>query len=331
MLTGVCAPNSPITDDDIEIMRLSGAQSVKLMSTEGTQHSPQDIFRIRAVVPDMQFMVRLKDSLWSRFKAGPDGKVIRNAVGDAVTEQYYPSAESLATNYLNTIRMWYRFGVRWFQVDCEPNLLWRRDPFGPMQFCWFMRRGISQLRQALKAEMMDDVKLISPPFSFSPALFHLGPPNPTDFTLDDWKAAFVNTDRGAQIPFFRIFDAVGAHPYFQSEHQMLDPTYGANFSTLHDWSQGMDIVVTEWACSMTDAFPQPKQADIEAEMVRLYPKWLYNVRLNHPYVLAPYLFIVGGTKEWGGFKVTTPVAQAIGKTLKSSRHSTIPNNEWRAE
>lgn len=286
--------NAAFTFEDLELLKLGGFDGVKLYATDGTRHTVEDAALLRAAGAK-RLCVRLPDTVHE------DGR--------------YPSSEEYAHRCKDIINeFYYRAGVKTFQVDNEPNLLWLTFNYGPWQYQYFMRRAIPLLRSLVPL----DVRLISPPLSFAPGLWSLGFPNPGMWILDDWLAAFGWTDGGRMPAMYRLFDAVGAHPYFQSERQLYDPSYGGCFQTMRYRSGGMPVVCLEWGCSIHQAVMSDgaryTDEGVEIARARLYPQWLRWVESEHPYVEGSYLFILpGATPDWAGFFLTERGARAIAR------------------
>jgi hypothetical protein len=69
---------------------------------------------------------------------------------------------------------------------------------------------------------------------------------------------------------------------------------------------GKQVVVCEWANSLTDLVPRPDAGVVRAEMARSYPLYVEQLRREltpggQPMVVAAYMYILGGTGEWAGF------------------------------
>lgn len=65
-----------------------------------------------------------------------------------------------------------------------------------------------------------DVVLVSPRLSFSPRLWHHDSNHPSDFTLDEWFAAYSWKDPGSpnaegRVSLWRVFSYEGATVYWQ--------------------------------------------------------------------------------------------------------------------
>lgn len=290
-LVGLHSPNAPFTSADFDIVRIMQAQSVKLLSTAGTQHTPDDVARLRALGVG-HFTVRLRDS------REPDGHI--------------PSYWEYAAHCIIGIQAFYAVGVRNFQVDNEPQYLWAQQDVGPWQYQWFIKRAVPIIRQNVPG----DVRLISPPLSFSPALWSHGPQNPTAWLLDDWFAAFAYTDGGQEPSVYSLFDAVGANCYFQSDRQMRDPSFGECWETVHGKSGGKPVVILEWASSaneLTDAEGNPRYTPAQVEALRIaqYPEYLARAK-DSGVVEASYVYIsAGATPDWADFRVTPNLARAM--------------------
>lgn len=292
-LSGLHAPNAGLTSEDYRIVRLMASPSVKLMATAGTQHTPADLLALRTFgVPD--FTVRVRDT------REPDGR--------------YPGAQEYVDAVVPTVRVFYALGVRRFQVDNEPNHpgMWDQQGFGPWQYQYFMRHVVGLLRAVLPP----DVILVSPPLSFSSALWGLGGGNPTPYTLDDWFAAFHWTDGGSKPNLWRIFSEAGANVYWLSERQMRDTSYGLAYEQIHARSGGMRVCVCEYANSATRDYgpggvPRWTLQQVNEARRQQYPVWLGEAQESGE-VSRAYLYIApGSTPDWADFRVTDAVAAAV--------------------
>lgn len=286
MLHGAHAPNASFTQADYDILRTGKFRSVKLMH----YHTAIEVGGCRAMgVTD--FTMRLPDS--------------RRADGN------YYNAEDYVALCIPIMRRNYVLGIKWYQVSNEDQFLWVTREFGPWQAQWWYRRVVPMLR----AGMPPDVKLISPAMSFAPSLWSHGPQNPTQNTLDDWLAAYMWTSAGTIPSFFSLWDSVGVDSYWQNERQMRDPSFGRNYEVVHQKSGGMRVDVCEWASSaheLVNADGTPKLTPQEVEAIRIaqYPDWLSDAD-SEGYVRAAHCYLVGGTQDWQGFRVTQAVAHSM--------------------
>lgn len=290
MLSGFHAPNSAFTEDDYRVINLMGAQSAKLLQTSGTQHTAADTARLRTEGVN-HFCVRLPDSVRPDGKIGPDWEY--------------------AGDLIRLVIMWHSLGVRWFQIDNEPNWTWVSQELGPFQYQWYMKR----VMRIVRSNVPGDVVLIAPPLSFAPALWTHGEQNPTKHTLDEWLAAYMWTDGGREPSLFAWFHLASAHPYWQSDRQLHDPSFGRCYDVIHQKSGGMEVVCPEYGFSghlLTNVEGEPLYTPEQVDDIRArhYAMFLENARAEG-YVPAAYTFLVGGTSDWTGFQLTERVARAM--------------------
>lgn len=295
MISGLHGPNSAFEAADYLVVGASGAQSIKLLHTESTQHSFDEVRTLQGLgITD--FVTRLADS------KKLDG-IIR---GD----------DEWAAELAGVINEAYAQGLRVFSICNEPNWMHTKRGFGPQEYVWYIKRVVLRLRALIPR----DVRLISPPLSFSPRLWHHDSGNPTDFVLDEWLAAFAWKDPRAsnaedRLALWDAFDAAGATVYWQYARQMQDPSFGACYRTIHDRSGGKPIVVLEWASSaneLEDSNGKPlyTPGEVEALRVAQYPDWLEQAAASG-IVAAAYAFLVGGTTQWLGFRISARLARAL--------------------
>lgn len=279
MQIGAHMANRDLTPEHYERFGAGKFSAAKLMHTAGTKHRVEDVAVLRAMGAQ-HFVVRLPDS------QRPDGR--------------YPGAREYAEEMAAVIFEFWMAGVWWFQMDNEPQFQWNRLEYGPWQYQSFMRAVMSHLRSLVP----QGVRLICPPLSFAPMLWKRDPGNPTPHTLDEWLSAYSWTGhRGELRPLWHLFDAASAHPYWQSERQLKDPSYGGCFQVVHQRSDGLPVVCLEWGNSLCQKQPAPPQGEIDRLMAEQYPEWL---RWAHgfDYVAGSYVFILGpSTPDWRGFWV----------------------------
>lgn len=300
MLNGIHWANRDTQPGDTARFMLGKFDAVKLLATQATQHVGE-VGEIRDILPTCTFVVRLWDSLWrDPTDPGNDAKA------------RYPGDDELALHWFNQITLYYRLGVRLFQCDCEPNRLWLRAGYGPDNYAAYMKIVIRRLRARLRAAGMTDVKLIAPPLSWDPGMWRLDPTrkiNPSEFVLDDWRYAYWWHD--ANTPsLWSVFDYASAHPYWQFDRQMFDPSYGACFEEVHADSGGMDVWCLEYGCSLWyQEHPPDLQTVYRAQQLQ-YPAWIEWAE-QFEYLKGSMLFINGGS--WSGFNLQPSTAVAIGK------------------
>lgn len=289
-LQGLHAPNKSWTEADYDVIRAMQAQSVKLLTITGCQHTVDDVTRLKAIGVQ-HFTVRLWDS--------------RDASGRILGDVEY------ANKCIATIQQFYKAGVRLFQTDNEPNFQYLTQEAGPWQYQWLMKRVVPLIRAAVPA----DVKLISPPLSFSPAFWAHGGANPGVWLLDEWFAAFMFTNSGKEPSLWSLFDFVGANCYWQNDRQMGDPSFGECWEVVSQKAGGKRVVVLEWASSAhqltnPDGSSRYWPAQVEALRIAQYPPYLARLE-DSGLVEASYAYLIGGTADWQGFKIDTALGRAM--------------------
>ena len=313
MLSGLHAPNTAIQAVDRAVMQAGHFDTVKLWSAV---HGPDDVDRVRAVLPQATIMVRL-----------PDFPVpnVPNLPGTYAAEAW------------NVISAFHSRGVTLFQVGNEPQYDYRyrkgyRNPgepqawagaedWGPGQFCFYMRESMHQLWQRIWIAQWWDVRLVSPPLSWSPGMWSLGQYNPTAWTLDQWRSAFKSAPppprKGEYAQwqpgksFYQLFSCVGSNVYWTSEDKIADPSFGASYGELWRDSGGMDVVVCEYGLDTRGA-KQPISADQrQAMFASQYHQWL-DLLSAAPYAEAAYCFVSpGATPDWDAFKISPQTATSM--------------------
>ena len=325
MKVGLHYPNSPDTVAALRVASAMGAESVKLLYTEGTHHTLQDLLALHAV-GITHVLVRLRDSVYHR----PDGST------------YIPFLTRYAQDLLDDILLWYERGVREFSVDNEPNWLWTTPVLGPSDYVWYMKRVLALVREGLLRHGATGVILVSPPLSWSPALWQHDPEgtppeerlNPTSWVLNDWTAAYSAINPQAEeaherFPFWASFDRVGCTVYWQFGQDVRNPSYGASWYEAYLRSGYRRIVVLELGQTANRLY----HTDPEGNVVPIFtPQQLYRNRVvqyrdwlywagGSGIVEGTYFWIAqGATDEWRGELVTVDLAREIAKGgMDSSR------------
>ncbi len=295
MISGLHAPNASFTGEDYLVVQAAKARTVKVFHTEATRHSFEEVQTLRGLgVTD--FVTRLADSK----KA--DGTIR----GDV----------EWAMELADDINFAYAQGRRVFSICNEPNWMHTRKGFGPQEYVWYIKRVVLRLRPLIP----EGVILVSPPLSFSPALWNHDEHNPTDFTLDEWFAAYAWKDEHSPNPEDRVslwdvFQLAGATVYWQSARQMLDPSFGACYRRVHQESAGKKVVVLEWASSAhelvnKDGSPRYTPEEVEALRLDQYPEWIQQAEASG-IVVAAYCYLVGGTFHWVGYRISERLARVM--------------------
>jgi hypothetical protein len=233
----------------------------------------------------------------------------------------YPSPEEYASYFVGVVNEFYPVGVRLFECSNEDQYLWDSLDYGPWQEQQFFRNTLPIIRRSIP----DDVKLISPAMSFSPALWNHNPNNPTEWVLDDWFAAYQWTDAGRKPMFWHLFDYVGANVYFTTADRLRDPSYGMSYKQLHERSQGMPVVVCEYGSSAHLIFDNGvrRYTDEQVDAIRCetYPAWLEDAH-SEGYVHSAHAFIMNPTPDWRGYEISPAVAAAVKMWAESKQEPT---------
>lgn len=319
MLRGLHYPNS---NDTVEALRVAGAmraESVKLLHTEGTVHTLQDLLALQEIGV-RHFLVRLRDSLYR--------------LSDGST--YIPRDTVYANDLVRDILLWYGRGVREFSICNEPNWLHTGALFGPVQYAWYMKRVVLLVREGLRAAGATGVILVSPPLSWSSALWHRDPAgtpedrrvNKTEWTLNEWTDAFSAADPQApdpndRIPFWLFWDCIGATVYWQHRGDVRNPSYGASWFELYGRAAFKRIVALEvgqTANRLTDEHGNPRfSADqIRAQRAIEYRDWMYwtggaNIVGGAYFWIAPR-----STDEFRGEEIDVLLAREMAKGGRDS-------------
>lgn len=289
MNTGAHMANGPIAPEDLRLFTIGDFRAGKVMH----YHHAADVLNVKT--------------------AG--GEVVH--VTARLPDFPLPNTSDLPGVYarmcMESIRRMYPVGVRDWQVDNEPQYTWGNLRAGPWRYQYYMRLAVEELRHSIAAAGFEGVRLLSPPLSWSPALWRkdLGSGNPTDWTLDEWLQAFTYRPYAGAPNMWQCFDGVSANCYWQNERQMKDGSFGAHFIRLHEMAGGqLPIVITEAGNSLRDKKPRPTDAEIEAAQVRDYPAYVDYVSM-YPFVESVHFFILGGTDDWAGFHLTEPICEAL--------------------
>lgn len=308
LLSSAHGPNGPWQPEDFDLVEAGGFDAVKLMASD---HRREDIpFLRRKGV--RHFTLRLRNSLWEEIRTDPQGNPYK--------ESRFPSADDYARAALDDIL---RFSPEapdlWVQLDCEANWQWTRLGYGPQNYAFWLRRTVAILREALTDHDLPNVKLISPPLSYSPALWNRDAPgtppeervNPTDFVLNDWLAVYEGLDEGGKKvanSLYSLFDIAGCNCYWQSVRQMYLDNFGSVFAQLLHRAEGMPISILEYGCDLP---PEATPQDRETARRLTYPLFLLWAESCSPLILEAAGYLVGGTPDWEYFRMTTAVAAAI--------------------
>jgi hypothetical protein len=240
-------------------------RAVKLMP----YHNPEDVAILRSIGCEY-FLVRLPDSV------APDGR--------------WKGMVEWANECEDVIAKFSRVGVKRYQLDNEPNVVW--PVASAATWRWLTNGVLERLRRSPRVP--SDTLLGLAPLSWNPAT---------------WRSV-----EDVWIPEQRkLLDAhqfVCVHSYWQAAKHYNDPSFGGNVTHWHDalLPSNKPYVITEWASSVHETGLPPEQ--VEALRVQQYPQWLEWVGTK-PYVEAAFLFILGGSNDWQGYWPTRGVLHAM--------------------
>lgn len=275
MFSGAHAPNSHFMDADFATVELMAARSVKLMP----YHTLDDVARLRALGVE-HFTVRLPDSVWPRLNG-----------------EYIPSFFDYANQALKSIAYFYHgAGITDMTIDCEPNISWRpHTGYGPWQYRAWLTDVLGYLRPRVPAA----VRLGLPPMSFAERYEPL-----------KWLGPLIDTATAC--------DFVCVNAYWQSNRQgrenilagpMTWRQFGGCVEWYHDWQPELPLQVVEWGNSIHEQ-PWFTREQVDAFRREQYPLYVEYLR-GLGYVEAAHVYLVGGTPDWEGFRVTPAVARAM--------------------
>lgn len=234
-------------------------------------HTPDDVARVREAGAE-HIVVRLWDSEF----AGADGR------------KYLPSFTDYAHRAVSTIRAFYSLGVRDFQMDNEPNITWPEHGQNEWSYQWWANLALPVIR-SLTTGMQ--YRLGFAPMSLA-----------TEHGPNRWYSACR--------ALMGRFDFIAAHAYWQAERHITSAQFGGFPFTVHQYAPDKPILVTEWASSISQTNPAPDRERREQIMVEQYPVWLAWAR-TQPYIEAAHCFLIGGTQDWYGFKLTERIVEAM--------------------
>lgn len=217
-----------------------------------------------------------------------------------------PSYQDYARECVETVQKFYDTGITDYQLDNEPNLqAWGAGEYWEYQ--WYIAQVITEMRSALPR----DVRIGLAPLAWT-AL------------SDELKTSWLN----ALIDVAKRCDFVCVNSYWQSTTgtSILWEQFGGNAAAIARWLPKKPVVVAEYGTSISARTvpPAPPPEAVEALMTAQYPIWLAWAR-SVGYIEAAYAFILGGTDDWSGFRLTDPVVKAMrgGATRSFARASSI--------
>ena len=237
-----------------------------------------------------------QDDVWDLAQKGCEHFLVR--LPDSTDGQRLKGIGEHARECRAVVERFYEAGVVHFQLDNEPNLLaW--GPDRQWEYQWFLSMVVSELQTVLPS----DVKLGLPPLAWT-AL--------SDEQKASWLKALTNVAR--RMSFICV------NSYYQSKtgNSMLWTQFGGSAQTFHEWMPTKPIMVTEWANSLTQLAEPPPQEEIARYMVAQYPRWL-EWAASQPYIHSTYVYLIGGTEDWRGFRIDGAIADAMRAALPSTR------------
>jgi hypothetical protein len=220
-------------------------------------------------------LVRLPDSIYTK----PDGS------------RYIPSSRQYADDLVKQIIRWNRAGFRHFVPDCEPNWSWPQHRQGPWEWAYFMNEALFHPEWGVQRRVAGNIQL-----------------GLTAFANHDWTT-WLNA-RTHIVPKFAF---VSAHCYWQAPQDMYSEIFGLQASFL--WKRfGKPVFITEAGNSLCQLPSPPAPEVIEAKMAEQYPQYLFWLsKPEYAYIQAVYFYILGGTDDWKGFRLTHKVCDAINR------------------
>lgn len=220
-----------------------------------------------------------------RSVAGQNTRIVVR-LPDSSEGGYIPSWRDYAARCWRVIQPAHLAGVWDFVLDNEPQ--WQPSWGSGRAWDWaaFMWDVLPEIRRLCGTHA--DIRIGMTPFSHP--------------ELDTWLTA------SARIA--RLCDWIAVHSYWQAPQDRYSAQFGMNAATFHRWQPDKPILITEFATSISQITPALAPAAVEDRMVKEYPDWIRAVAAL-PYVAGAYAFIVGGTPEWAGFRVTYKVADTL--------------------
>jgi len=276
VITGLHAPNASWTSEDRCRLRVSGLQAVELMAPHTTE---ADVVQLRGLGVSY-FLMRLPDS-------------VEGATGRWKGDHEY------ANECIGYIKRFYPLGVRDYQLDNEPNLVW---PEGEAHSWRFLLNLVVRLIRS-SPDVPRDVRLGLAPLSWTPATW----------------ASVENVWIPQQRMIQDMHNFVCVHSYWQKGKHYNDPSFGGNVTHWHDSLLGSSrpYVITEWASSVHEV-PGVTPQEAEALRIMQYPQWLrwvaertYQPAQGTSYVESAFLYIVGGTTDWVGFHPSDKILRSL--------------------
>ncbi|HKP53817.1 MAG TPA: hypothetical protein VJ183_14345 [Chloroflexia bacterium] len=265
MIAGIYAPNAEWNENDFHLFEVGSFRAVKLM----WYHTPEDVARLRALGCEY-FLVRLPDSVAERGRFRGDAEY--------------------ANLCIDTISKFVPLGIRNFQLDNEPNMIWPNDQAGTWR--WLLDRVTRMIRKS--PNVPGDVRLGLAPLAWNPATW--------TNVQEQWIPE--------QLKILDQYDFVCVHSYWQSAETYNSPSFGGNAKFWHTdlIKTTKPTIVTEWASSIHETGIPAQQ--VEMLRVTQYRRWLDWVS-TLDYVEATFLYILGGTNDWEGFWPTEKVLKAM--------------------
>jgi len=288
--------NAPTLLNDIQARayqagRFSGA---KLMPEQGPDHVAQ----VDALAPGGFYIARLANS-WRE----PENTWL----------SYYDLGRAWAGQILALLEV----GVKWYQLDNEPNLSRAWPAHKAFDWQWLIDRAIQQCWAIITEHWrhqghsdrviqwkQQQIKLCIGPMAYNPTTWG---------SVDNqWIPAMKALASKGRVQGMCI------NSYWQYAKHVLEGGYGASADVFHRHIPHLPVIVTEWGCSLIDKWPHeqrrnPTQAmlnEIEAEMLKSYPEWLRWANAQS-WIIAHCLFILPGSSGWRGFEPSTRVLSVI--------------------
>jgi len=254
------------------------------------EHNPDEVLKL-GISPE-SCVVRLPDSEYTDWSKGYPRK-------------YIVGWSDYVADCLRTITRFYAKGFRVFQLDNEPNLVWKHHGRTEWDWATFMADVLPPIHAAKPKDALLGLTPMSMP-SQSPQWINV---------LYDKKAN--------GLPLERYFDVAISHCYWQAAGDMNADWAGKE----HEWlwrKTGMPIYIAEAGNSSIQQTNPPSLEEIRRRQETQYPKYIEALKA-FTYVRGVYFFILGGTEiDWKGFLLTDKICDAIGSRVGGGGGGKLP-------
>lgn len=275
MRKGIHAPNAPWTQESISRYRIAGFPSVKLMYTDGTKHTLEDVRELKRRGCG-HFMVRLPDSV------APGGR--------------WKGDEEWAGQCIEAIRLFSQEGITDYQLGNEDNLIWPLDK--AWLCCWLSARVVYLIKRT--PGLPPNLRLGMAPLAWKPD------------TWDDVQNVWIPEQRKWLHSYDYI--CVHSY-WENPDHWNLPPAGGNITHWHDAFFAGVDLpyMITEWG--LDSKRPSAEIEAIRIRQYPEWLQWLQerttDAQTGRSYVEGAYLYILDGTKDWQRFWPTDRVLRAV--------------------